>query len=167
MIRSMTGFGVAEGDVAGSRVTVEIRSVNHRFFNPTLKLPSQFTRWEGEVREALRKSVSRGHVTLFARVDRTADVAVVDEARFSAYVTQLRSLQQRHGLDASLDVATILRMPDVMASGTVEEEGSAADLVTIVERAAKALDEMRTAEGARLVSYLEQRLSIVEEAYKR
>jgi len=163
----MTGFGVAEGDVAGSRLTVEIRSVNHRFFNPTLKLPSQFTRWEGEVREALRKSVSRGHVTLFARVDRTADVAVVDEARFSAYVTQLRSLQQRHGLDASLDVATILRMPDVMASGTVEEEGSAADLVAIVERAAKALDEMRTAEGARLVSYLDQRLSIVEEAYKR
>jgi uncharacterized protein (TIGR00255 family) len=94
-------------------------------------------------------------------------VAVVDEARFSAYVTQLRSLQQRHGLDSTLDVATILRMPDVMASGPGEEEGSAADLVAIVERAAKALDEMRTAEGSRLVKYLEERLSIVEEAYKR
>ena len=169
MIRSMTGFGVAEGDIAGARVTVEVRSVNHRFFNPTLKLPGQFTRWEGEVREALRKSVSRGHVTLFARIDRpvSTDVAAIDEAKFSAYVAQLRSLQERHGLDASLDVATILRMPDVLATGTAEEEGTAGDLVAIVERAAKALDEMRAAEGARLKTYLEERLAVVERAYER
>jgi uncharacterized protein (TIGR00255 family) len=54
MIRSMTGFGAAEGPVGGSRVSVELRSVNHRFFNPSLKLPAALTRWEGEVREALR-----------------------------------------------------------------------------------------------------------------
>ena len=54
MIRSMTGFGAAEGPVGSTRVSVELRSVNHRFFNPSLKLPTALSQWEGEVREALR-----------------------------------------------------------------------------------------------------------------
>ena len=67
MIRSMTGFGAAEGLVGGSRVSVELRTVNHRFFSPSIKLPSDLSRWEPEVREALRRKIARGHVTLSAR----------------------------------------------------------------------------------------------------
>src|SRR3954462_14443554 len=99
MIKSMTGFGAAEGDVGGARVSVEIRSVNHRFFNPSIKLPSPLSKWEAEVRESLRKGVTRGHVTLFARVDRAdAEGGRIDEQRFGAYVEQIRQLQQRFGL---------------------------------------------------------------------
>src|ERR1035437_5854259 len=72
MIRSMTGFGSAEGDVGGSRVNVEVRTVNHRFFNPSVKLPSAFARWEAEVRESLRKQIARGHVTTSAHVEAPA-----------------------------------------------------------------------------------------------
>src|SRR5512146_1725677 len=106
MIRSMTGFGAAEGAVGGARVSVELRSVNHRFFNPSIKLPGQFARWEGDVREALRRSVARGHVTAMARVERVTSAAgaAIDEARFAAYVEQLRALQARYGLDSALDV---------------------------------------------------------------
>jgi uncharacterized protein YicC (UPF0701 family) len=50
MIKSMTGFGSAEGEIGGAHVSVEVRSVNHRFFNPSLKLPSELAKWEGEVR---------------------------------------------------------------------------------------------------------------------
>src|ERR687886_18260 len=53
MIRSMTGFGAAEGRVGTLRVSVELRTVNHRFFNPSIKLPLALGRWEGEVRELL------------------------------------------------------------------------------------------------------------------
>ena len=67
MIRSMTGFGAADGEVGGGRVSVEVRSVNHRFFSPSIKLPGLLARWEGEVRDALRRGVTRGHVTLRAR----------------------------------------------------------------------------------------------------
>ena len=92
MIRSMTGFGAADGDVGGGHVSVEVRSVNHRFFNPSIKLPSVLSRWEGDVREALRRRVSRGHVTLSARFDAEAepDSAPIDERRFGAYVERLR-----------------------------------------------------------------------------
>src|SRR3954463_3433376 len=108
MIKSMTGFGLAEGEVGGARVSVEIRSVNHRFFNPSIKLPSSLSRWEAEVREALRRSISRGHVTVTARVDRgeSADAAI-DEARFGAYVSRLRDLKEKYVLEGPIDLATV------------------------------------------------------------
>ncbi|MEP6990483.1 MAG: YicC/YloC family endoribonuclease, partial [bacterium] len=66
----MTGFGAADGEVGDSRVSVEVRSVNHRFFSPSIKLPGALARWEGEVRDAMRRGVTRGHVTLSARFER-------------------------------------------------------------------------------------------------
>jgi len=165
----MTGFGSAEGEVGGALVAVEVRSVNHRFFNPSLKLPSEFSRWEGDVRETLRRSVTRGHVTLFARVARDQVAGKIDEARFASYVQQLRELQQRYQLDSTLDVGTILRMPDVL--GTREDGGEVAgttnELVDIVNRAVAAMNAMRTAEGARLCAYLEERLQLIADAVER
>jgi uncharacterized protein (TIGR00255 family) len=167
MIRSMTGFGSAEGEVGGALVAVEVRSVNHRFFNPSIKLPSELARWEVEVREVLRRSVARGHVTLSARVAREAGEGRIDETRFGSYVRQLRDLQQRYGLDATLDVGTILRLPSVLSLPEEAESGTPAELVAIVTRAVEALDAMRVAEGARLRVYLEERLQLVAAAVDR
>jgi uncharacterized protein (TIGR00255 family) len=159
----MTGFGAAEGRVGAARVAVEVRSVNHRFFNPSIKLPAVFARWEGEVREAMRQKVARGHVTLFARVERDGMTAgAIDEARFGAYVAQLRSLQRRYDLGGELDVATVLRMPELFAPADAEEAGSAADLLAVVEQALAALLAMRAEEGARLASALRERVAAVE-----
>ncbi|MFL5615690.1 MAG: YicC/YloC family endoribonuclease [Gemmatimonadaceae bacterium] len=165
----MTGFGAAEGNVGGAVVAVEVRSVNHRFFNPSIKLPSEFARWEGEVRETLRKSITRGHVTLFARVAREQTEGRIDEARFASYVQQLRELQQRYGLDATLDVGTILRLPDVLSAqdGIESTPGTAQELVDIVGRAAAAMDAMRVAEGARLGAYIDERLQLIAESVER
>ncbi len=166
----MTGFGSADGTVGTSRVTVEVRSVNHRFFSPSIKLPAFLGRWENDVREALRKAVTRGHVTLTTRVERASgsDTPAIDEARFGAYVARLRELQQRHGLGGEIDVATVLRLPDVIAARAEEEDsGTAAELVAIVDRAAAALAESRGAEGARLAGYLAERIALVEQSVAR
>jgi uncharacterized protein (TIGR00255 family) len=170
MIRSMTGFGAADGVVGGGRVSVEVRSVNHRFFSPSIKLPSALGRWEGEVREALRRKVARGHVTLGARFEREIDdESPIDESRFAAYVSQLRGLQQRYALDGALDVGTVLRLPDVFAGAAREElpTEAGAELVAIVDRAVDALLVMRNDEGARLTAYLEDRLRVIEAALDR
>ena len=168
MIKSMTGFGAAEGAVGPTRVSVEIRSVNHRFFNPSIKLPNELSRWEVEAREALRRGVTRGHVTLTARVERhSADDARIDEERFGAYVDQIRKLQERFGLASPIDAATILRLPDVMASETDEESGTSEEFVAIVARAVEALDRMRTGEGAKLAAYIQARLAIIGDAVER
>jgi len=167
MIRSMTGFGAAEGMVGSSRVSVELRTVNHRFFSPSIKLPSELSRWEPEVREALRRKIARGHITMAARTERASSSSSIDEQRFAAYVAMLRDLRDRHGLDGTIDVATVLRMPDVLASNDDGAEGTAAELTLIVDAAIESLTKSRGEEGKRLASYLLERLDIISSALSR
>jgi uncharacterized protein (TIGR00255 family) len=167
MIRSMTGFGTADGLVGGSRVSVELRAVNHRFFSPSIKLPGDLSRWEPEVREALRRKIARGHVTLSARTERTSTTSSIDEQRFASYAAMLRDLRDRHGLDGTIDVATILRLPDVLASDDNGTEGTAAELTSIVESAIESLTKSRADEGSRLAGYLLERLAVVDAALSR
>jgi uncharacterized protein (TIGR00255 family) len=167
MIKSMTGFGAADGEVGGARVSVEIRSVNHRFFNPAIKLPAELSRWEPEVREALRRGVSRGHISVTARLARHESEGTIDETRFGQYVDQIRRLQERFALDGAIDAATVLRLPHVVAAPSDETAGNADELVKIVDRAMKSLDAMRSVEGARLTGYVGARLSVIEQAVER
>lgn len=170
MIRSMTGFGAATGEAGGARVTVELRSVNHRFFSPAIKLPPSLARFEGEVREVLRRGIARGHVTVTVRLDRAAagGAEVVDEARFGAYARLLRGLRDRHGLGGEVDVATVLRLPDVLTpGGEGDEDLSPGALTAVVDEALDRLCAMREAEGARLAELLRDRLRTVSEVVER
>ncbi len=165
----MTGFGQAEGIVGTSRVLVEVRTVNHRFFSPSIKLPGAYARWEADVREAMRLKVSRGHVTLGVRTERlTTQAIAIDDERFAAVVAQLRDLHDRHSLSGGIDLATVLRMPDVLSAPREEEEtGTLADLLVIVDRALDHLGRARGDEGARLATVLRERLEIVDAALQR
>jgi len=166
----MTGFGQAEGAVGTSRVVVEVRTVNHRFFSPSIKLPGAYARWETEVREAMRQRVSRGHVTLVARVERAeTGVVAIDEERFAAVAKQLRDLQQRYMLDGGVDLASVLRMPDVIATTREDDVDPAlvSELVAIVERALESLGRMREDEGGRLAEILRERLGVVSASLDR
>jgi uncharacterized protein (TIGR00255 family) len=170
MLRSMTGFGSASGDVGPFAVTVELRTVNHRFFTPSLKLPHALARFDGEVRDALRKRVSRGHVTLSARAERAAVVGSrIDDARFASAVAELRALRERFSLEGAIDVSAVLRLPDVMATSADDEvspeEGT--QLLALVDRATDALMETRAREGAHLASVLLERLLVIEAALAR
>jgi uncharacterized protein (TIGR00255 family) len=164
MISSMTGFGAADGAVGESRASVEIRTVNHRFFSPNLKLPSAFSRFEGEIRELLRQKISRGHVTLTVRVDREAAVGpVIDEARLAQYAATLRDLQKKLALGGEVDLATLLRLPDVISAPSDEVDPAAGQaLAGIVSQAIENLTAMRRAEGAQLTAFLLDRVQAVE-----
>lgn len=164
MISSMTGFGAAEGAIGDARASVEIRSVNHRFFSPNLKLPPALSRWEGEMREILRQKIARGHVTLTARVDRaSAGLVAIDEARIAQYAAALKELKKKHALGGEVDLATVLRMPDVIATASDDvEPGAGEALAAIVGQAVANLISMRRAEGAQLAAFLLERVAAVE-----
>lgn len=168
-VRSMTGYGQAEGAVGAVRVHVEVRTVNHRFFSPSIKLPTSFAKWEAEVREAMRQRVSRGHVTLSARIDRAATAAAaIDEVRFAAVVAELRGLHLRHGLDGTVDLNAVLRMPDVITTPRDDDDtGTVAELVAVVHDALVRLDAARADEGARLAAVLLARAQLVADAVER
>ena len=164
MISSMTGFGAADGAIGDARASVEIRTVNHRFFSPNLKLPSAFARWEGEIRELLRQRIARGHVTLTVRVDRAlATGPALDEARIAYYAAALRELQKKLALGGEVDLATLLRLPDVIVAPTDEVDPKSGEaLAAVVGKAIDNLTAMREAEGAQLAALLVDRVESVE-----
>jgi uncharacterized protein (TIGR00255 family) len=168
MINSMTGFGAAEGMSGNTRIAVEVRSVNHRFFTPTLKLPSSLSHLEGELREMLRTRVARGHVTLTLRTETDSTISTgINEERFDLALNALRALQAKHGLMDSPDLATVLRVPGVLGSSTESAEINQDEVRRIASLAVDALEEMRIAEGTMLSGFLVEHLDIIDAALKR
>lgn len=168
----MTGYGNAEAMIGTHRVSVEVRSVNHRFFTPSIKLPSAWTRMETDVRELLKRYVTRGHVTLSVRIERDAQEGPrINVARLQAYAEQLRAMPEQDGIDRRVDLASLLRLPDVVTSAPVEDDAASVldpDLVlTLISDAAVLFLRMREAEGERLAQYLLDRLVIIESALDR
>src|SRR5881296_4564685 len=136
----MTGFGSAEGKVLGGRLSIEIRSVNHRYFNPQLKLPFELAGVEGPLRERLRQLLDRGHVAVMARwlePPPGEGTVVVDLARAQQLVAALRELKRKLKLKGEPDLAFVARQPDVL---TIQANGVDAvawgELAPIVEQAA-------------------------------
>src|SRR5688500_2293276 len=170
MISSMTGFGAADGVAGGARVSVEIRTVNHRFFSPNLKIPAAYGRWEAEIRELLRQRIARGHVTLTVRGARDASAMAsgIDEARFAQHLAALRALKTKYSVEGSVDLSTLLRLPDVVSAQSEVIDPDAGDTLTaVVTRAIDALMAMRRAEGAKLAAFLTERVSAVQAALAR
>lgn len=166
MVRSMTGYGVAEVDIQGGRWWVEVRSTNHRFLEVTVRLPAELGALEERVRAEVAGRLHRGRVAVVVRDeggDRPRNVAVdVELAR--RYAQALEELRQALGLQDSLTFAALLSLPQVVR---VEEarpdvESSWQILHGALERALDALVGMREQEGARLAEDLRERVDRLE-----
>src|SRR2546426_24305 len=162
----MTGFGSAEGNVLGGRLSIEIRSVNHRYYNPQLKLPFELGGVEGPLRERLRQLLERGHVTVSARwieAPQRDGAVAVDLTRARQLVAAAKELKKRLKLKGDVDLAFVARQPEVLTS---HQDGIAAaqwsEVEPIAERAVGELLGMRAREGAALAAELGGRLRALE-----
>jgi uncharacterized protein (TIGR00255 family) len=163
---SMTGFGAAEGPVGGRRLRVEIRTVNHRYFNLSAKLPSDLTLLEAELRERLRRDFDRGHVTVQARWAESLEVDAgfgVDLERARLVAARLREMQAALGLGGEITVELVARQPDVL---TYASNGAGeipwTEVEPIVAQAGRECRTMRAREGDALVAELKHRLDLME-----
>jgi uncharacterized protein (TIGR00255 family) len=176
----MTGFGSAEDRVSGGggegrkegrgRLRIEIRTVNHRYFNPQLKLPLELAGLEIEIRERLRQLLERGHVSVTARwVDGPPTVrgVTVDLARAKQVLAAAQQLKKKLKLKGTVDLAFVARHPDVLTSTNGDAGGEPvlwSDVQPIVERAVRDVVAMRKQEGAALAVELHGRLDSLEAA---
>lgn len=163
---SMTGFGSAEGVVAAGRIAVEIRTVNHRHFNFSPKLPGEFAPLEGEIRERLRREFERGHIALFVRWTESPTLAerkpVVDLERARLVAERLRELQTALGLGGELTLDLIARQPDVLVmSAPPALDVTWAEVEPVLAAAAADCRRMRSREGAVLGAELGARLASI------
>ena len=158
----MTGFGAAEGSVAGGRLRFELRTVNHRFFNFAPKLPTELSALEGELRDRLRQDLERGHVALSARwVESPAREAAlsVDLGRAREVARQLRELRDALGIGGDVSLDLVARQPEVLVARAVDApEIPFAEVEPVLVKAAQECRAMRAREGAALAAELDGRL---------
>ena len=158
-MNSMTGYGKGTAARDGRELTVELKSVNHRFLDVSMRLPRLLSCIEDPLRAAIGARLSRGHVDVFVNYRNTrsdAKTVRVDAALLSAYVKAANEANETLGLSNDLTLSNVLRLPDVTEIVPADEDTDA--LVSLaVEAANLALDGMivmRKAEGERLKAAL-------------
>ena len=168
MVKSMTGYGRAQETVHNRDITVEVRSVNNRYLDCTVKMPRMYIFAEDAVKALIQKAVSRGKVDVFITIDtKESDGAVVSVNRTLAeqYASALRELTEFCGAGAwNLTPEVLARFPDVLTVTKAEEdlEMVSADICAVLSRALEAYNAMRALEGERLAEDILGRLSTIE-----
>ncbi len=167
MIKSMTGYGSAKGQSGKLDLTVELRSVNNRFLDCSVRIPRVYTALEDAVKARVQSRVSRGKVDVFIAVDasKADDVTIqVNESLADAYMAALRQLSGRYGIPNDVTGVSLSRMPDVLVVTKAETdlESLRADLTDVLDRALDDFESMRRAEGEKLRQDMLARLVEVE-----
>ena len=162
LVKSMTGYGRCVETVGGREFTVELRSVNNRYLDCTVKLPRALSFAEDAVKQAVKNSISRGKVDVFIsmRSEGGSDTKVTLNAPLvEGYLAAMKEMAQRYGVLDDISVSTLARMPDVFTveREEVDEEQLLKDLMTVVDKAIAGYDAMRSAEGQALERDLRSR----------
>ncbi len=155
MIKSMTGFGRSEVAENNRKFTVEIKSVNHRYLDVTIKMPKKLNYFESSIRGELKHYISRGKVDVFISYeDFGENVSSVryNQSLAEEYLKYLRQMAEEFGLEDDVRVSTLSRFPDVltMEEQAEDEEELWRELREAVREAAEMFVETRLAEGERL-----------------
>ena len=168
MVKSMTGYGRAVETVNGREFTVEIRSVNNRYLDCTVKLPRSFSFAEEAVKAAVKASVSRGKVDVYisVRSETEADVQVtLNKPVLEGYLAAMHQMVAEYGVKDDISVSVLSRMNDVFVvdKPKADEDQLKADLLSVVDKALQAYDAMRITEGLALENDLRSRAATILE----
>ncbi len=179
MIKSMTGYGRASGASGRLQITVELKSVNNRFLDCSVKLPRAYTAAEETLKKTVQNAIARGKVDVFVTVDASQadDVElIVNEPLADSYDKVIKEVAEKYGLPNDATATTVIRLPDVLTIRKKETDTEAltADLNEILKAAIADFDAMREKEGEKLKSdvlaraeEIERLTAIVEERSPR
>lgn len=167
MIYSMTGYGSASGEQGGKKITIEMKAVNHRYSDITVKLPRAYGFLEDALRRALAEQIERGKVDLYVNVDTAeseAQSVSVNLPLAKGYLEALGILSDSFGLAGDVKAVDLLRLPDVYRIEQPQEDAEAvtAFALSVLAEAIDAFQAMRAAEGERLRADMEAHLNAVE-----
>ena len=162
MVKSMTGYGRAVETVNGREFTVELRSVNNRYLDCSVKLPRSLSFAEETVKQAVKATISRGKVDVFISVhsEGASDVKItLNEAMVEGYLAAMKEMAEKYAVADDISVSLISRMPEVFSveKPEVDEEQLKNDLMSVVGKALENYDAMRAAEGKALENDLRSR----------
>ena len=167
MVKSMTGYGRAREMRNGRDITVEVRSVNNRYLDCTVKMPRAYIFAEDRMKARVQQAISRGKVDVFVTIDASAaDAAVVavNEPLARGYYDALTRLKTMFDLSGDITPEVLAKFPDVLAVTKAEEEveAIAADICAVLDDALAAYNAMRAVEGEKLAADVAGRITTIE-----
>ena len=176
MVKSMTGFGRCETEINGRAVTVEIKSVNHRYFEFSCRITRGYAFLEDKLKAFVNAKVARGKIDMFVSVGAADDVpceVTVNHSLVSGYLNAMKEISDTYGIENDAGVVSISRFPDVFTvnKAAVDEEQLTADVLSAAQVALDSFVAMRESEGAQMKADILGRaqtiLSIVSEIEER
>lgn len=168
MLESMTGYGSAESVESGVKILAELRSVNNRFAEISVKLPRQLLSYELEVREMIRAHFQRGKISAFVQIQLGEEQPislVINVAKVKAYKSLLDTLNKEAELDAPLHLEHLLRFPEIFDNGTTSLDSSEKlwpSVKKLLQEAIDRLKGMRRREGEELSIDFSARIAEIE-----
>ena len=167
MIKSMTGYGGAKGEVSAIAVTAELKSVNNRYLDMSVRLPKSCLFAEEAVRNAIAAQVSRGKVDVFITVDTSAAeeaVIRVNDNLAEAYLKAIRSTADKFSLEGELTALQLVRFPEVLSTDKTDTDKDAVStaITTVLSQALEEFDAMRAREGRKLYEDILGKLDAME-----
>ena len=161
MVKSMTGYGRAVETVNGREFTVELRSVNNRYLDCSVKMPRTVSFAEDAVKQAVKAAISRGKVDVFITIKsegETETKVTLNDGVLQGYLSAMRQMVE-YGVKDDISVSTVSRLPEVFVveKPEVDEDALKADLMAVVAKALEGYNAMRATEGAALDADLRSR----------
>ncbi|MBR3961737.1 MAG: YicC family protein [Clostridia bacterium] len=166
MIKSMTGYGRAQSTVDNMNITVELKSVNHRFFEFFCRVPRNFNYLEEKLKAFARTKIVRGKVEMYVTVelvDTTLTEIEINREYTASYIKALKTLIDDFGLQNDISVSSVARNSDVfkITSKEIDEESVTNAVLSVADEAINAFTQMRITEGERLRADIEGRADFI------
>ncbi|MCL2662442.1 MAG: YicC family protein [Oscillospiraceae bacterium] len=171
MIKSMTGYGGAKGTSGKLEISIEVRSVNNRYLDSSIKMPRVFNSLEETFKSIVHEKISRGKVDVFITIDSTKsdDIEIrINRPLVEAYVSALRTIAWENELSSDIRVADLTRFPDILQAEKREADTEImrTDISKILKAALDDFNEMRKREGEKLSRDISGRLDEIEKLTK-
>ena len=167
MIKSMTGYGKSSSHINQRNYQVEIKSVNHRYLDITVRLPKQLSFLEEEIKKRISEKIKRGKIDIVVTFENNSDEGrniIINQQIAKLYIEQLKKLAEEEKIESNIEVTEIAKYPDVLNIQTNQEDDVLKnELMPTIEEAVELLVEMREREGKKIAEDLSLRIKSIEE----
>ncbi|MDY3860275.1 MAG: YicC/YloC family endoribonuclease [Candidatus Limivicinus sp.] len=167
MIKSMTGYGSAKGAVDDLTITVELKSVNNKFLDASIRMPRSFMFAEDAVKSAVQRHISRGKIDVFVNVDTSEAKGMkvkVNETLLKGYIEAIGHISDEYSLPNDMTAMSVSRFPDVLTveKADLDAEAISKGIASVAEQALSDFDTMRLREGEKLRDDVLTRLATID-----
>lgn len=171
MIKSMTGFGKSSLSQNAREYQIEMKSVNHRYLDISVKLPKQLSFLEEEIKKQIADQIKRGKIDVFVTFDNRSQEGrsiSINQEIAQMYIEQLRKLAKQENLQTNIEVTEISKFPDVLnIKMEQEDEVIRQEMIQTIQQAISQLVEMRTKEGEKMAQDLMARIQVIADEVQK